>query len=337
MCCMKTCVKKIIPLTAIIVALPLLSQAQGMADSVYSLNGVLDRLFNEMLPLCDRLTTVGRAIAGFGALWYIGVRVWKHLARAEAIDFFPLLRPFAIGMAIVLYPFLIGLLNGVLQPTVVATKAMGDDSYKAIVWHIEQEEKAIKETPPVTAYPGTQGDDGKYEQPDGTTNDKGLFSGLSGAFSFFNLKNAFKIFITSFVQTLYTAAGLCINAIRTFYLIILVIVGPLVLGLSVFDGFQNTLASWLARYVNVFMWLPVANIFGGICSKILENMMNLDQSFFGGLAYIIFMIISIVGYTTVPNVANYIIQAGGDDTLMHKVSILSGQAARAAGAAAGKS
>jgi hypothetical protein len=42
------------------------------------------------------------------------------------------------------------------------------------------------------------------------------------------------------------------------------------------------------------------------------------------------MIISIVGYLTVPNVAGYIIQAGGKDTLLHKVNQMSQTAGTAA-------
>ena len=51
---------------------------------------------------------------------------------------------------------------------------------------------------------------------------------------------------------------LCINTLRTFSLIVLAILGPLVFGLAVFDGFGHTLTVWLARYINVFLWLPVA-------------------------------------------------------------------------------
>src|SRR5690606_34095358 len=126
----------------------------------------------------------------------------------------------------------------------------------------------------------------------------GFFSGLRSAVGWFNLKGMFKVFISELFHILYAAASLCINVIRTFYLIILAILCPLVLGLSIFDGFQNSLTSWFARYIHVYLWLPVANIFGAICSKILENMMILDQGFFSSTAYIIFMLIAIVGYTT---------------------------------------
>ncbi|WP_317169303.1 hypothetical protein [Mucilaginibacter humi] len=48
--------------------------------------------------------------------------------------------------------------------------------------------------------------------------------------------------------------------------------------LAVFDGFQHTLTVWLAKYINVFLWLPVANIFGAIIGKVQENMLKLDIS-----------------------------------------------------------
>ncbi len=320
------------------ILLPFLAHAQdpgeAVADKIYSLNSVLDKLFNEMLPLCSRMMDVGRAIAGLAALFYIGTRVWKHLANAEPIDFYPLLRPFAIGMAILLFPSVIALMNGVLQPTVEATAAMSKDSHKAIQWSLDQKEKAIKESAPVGGLGGGGATDDmqKYEQPGGTDDGGGLFS----AFSIFSFESAVKRMIRDFFSILYSAAALCINTVRTFYLIVLVILGPLVFGLSVFDGFQNTLSSWFSRYINVFMWLPVANIFGAISSKILENMMALDQDFFSSVAYIVFMVICIIGYTTVPTVAGYIIQAGEADAFRSKVTgagAQAGSAVKAAGTA----
>jgi len=125
---------------------------------------------------------------------------------------------------------------------------------------------------------------------------------------------------------------LCINTIRTFYLIVLAILGPLVLGLSVFDGFTHILNTWLAKYINVFLWLPVANIFGAIIGKVQENMLKLDISqvqsagdtFFSSTdtAYLIFLMIGIVGYFTVPAVAGYIINPGGGNGLLNKVTNL---------------
>jgi conjugative transposon TraJ protein len=111
---------------------------------------------------------------------------------------------------------------------------------------------------------------------------------------------------------------------------VLAILGPLVFGFAVFDGFQNTLTVWLARYVNIFLWLPISNIFGSILGKIQENMLKLDISqivqqgdtFFSSTdtAYLIFLVIGIVGYFSVPNVANYVVHAGGGNSILQKVN-----------------
>jgi hypothetical protein len=47
-------------------------------------------------------------------------------------------------------------------------------------------------------------------------------------------------------------------------------------------------------------------------------------------AYLIFLVIGIVGYFTVPSVANYIVHAGGGYTLLHKASNLFTGGARSA-------
>ncbi|MEZ2442739.1 conjugative transposon protein TraJ [Chitinophaga sp. RCC_12] len=319
----------------VIIIIPFASYAQTPSANIYGLHKVLERLFDEMLPMCKRMMDIGRVIGGFAALSYIGVRVWKHIARAEGIDFFPLLRPFAIGLAIFLFTDCIALINGVLKPVEAATREMSGDASKAILYNIDQQEQALKKDVPAGIYPDQGSDMDKYQQPDGSS-EEGPFSGLKNAFSIFNIKGMIKMLIVEVVQIIYTAIGLCINTIRTFYLLILAILGPLVFGLSIFDGFQNALSSWFARYINVYMWLPVANLFGAITSKILENMMTLDHDFFSSTAYIIFMIISIVGYTTVPNVASYIVQAGGKDTLLHKINNMTQTAGKGAAAAMGK-
>lgn len=315
-------------------AIPILSQAQSWSSTMYGWHSVLEKLFEEMMPLSSRMRDVGRAIAGFAALWYIAMRVWKHIARAEAIDFFPLLRPFGIGMAIALWPFLIGLMNGVLKPIEEGTRAMASDSHMAILNHIKEREKSNRETPSDIVFPNSDPNTEKYEPSQ--EDNGGFLSGLKNTFGWFNIKAIVQVMITEWLHIIYTAASLCINVIRTFYLVILVIIGPIIFGLSVFDGFENSLVNWFARYIHVYMWLPVANVFGAISSKILENMILHDQGFMSSSAYLIFMVIAIIGYTTVPTVAGYIVQPGGGDTLLHKVNNAVRSTGKAITMAAGK-
>ena len=78
-----------------------------------------------MMPLCSDMTDIAKGLAGLGALFYVALRVWQSLSRAEPIDVFSLLRPFAIGLAIMFFPTIVlGTLNSVKSPIVQGTHSM---------------------------------------------------------------------------------------------------------------------------------------------------------------------------------------------------------------------
>jgi conjugative transposon TraJ protein len=257
---------------------------------------------------------------------YISYKVWGHLAHNESIDFFPLLRPFAIGIALVIYPSLIGLVNGVMQPTVDGTSALVSDSNQYVATLLQQKEALIEQGAEWQMYVGPAGGGSfdKWSQYTGNT-DNGIGSGFGltnwakfeMAKAAYNVKNSFKVILSEFLEVLYEAAALCVNTVRIFYLVVLAIVGPLVLGLSVFDPFRGTLAAWLAKYIHVFLWLPVCNIFGAIISQVQQEMLKVDiaqlqssgQTWFGqtDAAYLVFLLMGAVGYFSVPSITQHIV------------------------------
>lgn len=313
-------------------------------DNLTGLQATLEQVYNQMLPLCSSLIGTAQGLAGFAALWYIASRVWRQIAAAEPIDFYPLLRPFALGICIMLFPTVIAIMNGVLQPVVSSTNAMITDSNNAIQVLLQQKTDAEKKTPSYQMYVGAYGEGNrdawyKYTHPDDPNDsNEGMIGSVGNDVKFamakasYNFKNSIKEWMSEILQVLYEAAALCINTVRTFQLIVLAILGPLVFGFAVFDGFQHTLTVWMARYVNVFLWLPVANIFGSIIGKVQQNMLALDiaqiqstgDTFFSStdVCYLIFLVIGIVGYFTVPSTANYIVHAGGGNTLVNKINSL---------------
>ena len=329
--------------TALGILLPFAIQAQSVADDMNSLHGVLDQLYEEMMPLCNNLLGVGQGIAGFAAIWYIGSRVWRHIASAEPIDFYPLLRPFVIGFCIMIFPSVLDLINGVMKPTVTATAAMVEGSNQAIGLLLQKKEEAIKSSNSWQMYVGESGSGDqdrwyKYTHDNANPDSQGMLEGIGNDVKFamakasFNFRNSVKEWMSEVLRVLFEAASLCIDTLRTFQLVVLSVLGPLVFGIAVFDGFQHTLTVWLARYINIYLWLPVANIFGSIIGKIQEKMLQLDiaqvndygDTFFSrtDMAYLVFMIIGIVGYFTVPSVANYIVHAGGGGALSQKVTTI---------------
>ena len=337
------------------VLLPLLlftataAQAQDITSSLQGMQPVLDNVYNQMIPMCSNLIGAAQGIAGFAALWYIASRVWRQIAHAEPLDFYPLLRPFALGICIMLFPAVIALMNGIMQPIVTTTANMVTDSNSSIALLLQQKEAAIKNSSSYQMYVGDDGNGDRskwyqYTHPDDPNDqNEGTFSSLGNDVKFwmdkqaYNFKNDIKEWMSEILQVIYAAAILCINTIRTFYLIVLAILGPLVFGFAVFDGLQHTLTQWIARYINIFLWLPIANVFGSIIGKVQQQMLQLDinkiqssgDTFFSptDTCYLIFLCIGIVGYFCVPSVANYVIHAHGGNGLLNKVTNVATSAA----------
>src|ERR1035437_10302347 len=117
---------------------------------------ILRSLYVEMMPLCSHMAGVAKGIAGLGALFYVASRVWQSLARAERIDVYPLLRPFAIGLCIMFFPTIVlGTINGVLSPIVQGTNQMLESQTFDMNKYREQKDKLEYESMmrnPETAY-----------------------------------------------------------------------------------------------------------------------------------------------------------------------------------------
>ena len=121
-----------------------------------NLHQILRSLYDEMMPLCGDMADVAKGIAGLGALFYVAYRVWQSLARAEPIDVFPMLRPFAIGLCIMLFPTVVlGTINSVLSPIVQGTAKLLETQTMDMNEYREQKDRLEYEATvrnPETAY-----------------------------------------------------------------------------------------------------------------------------------------------------------------------------------------
>ena len=151
------------------------------------------------------------------------------------------------------------------------------------------------------------------------------------------------------MEIIFEAASLVIDTIRTFYLVVLAILGPIAFAISVYDGFQATLTQWFAKYISVYLWLPVSDLFGAVLARLQVlslqkdmELMSTDPFYFfdaNNAVYLVFLVIGICGYFTIPSVASWIVQASGFGSYNRMVtrtgSAIGNYAAGMAGAAAG--
>ena len=291
-----------------------------------SLHDLLRSTYDEMMPLCAQMSGIAKGIAGLGALFYIALRVWASIARAEPIDVFPLLRPFVLGFCIMFFPTVVlGTMNAVLSPVVQGTEAMVHQQENTLAQLVKRRDKlqeAAYLKNPETAYlVSNEKFDEKIEEmgiigPEDAVTIAGMYAERAA----YQTKQWFMQLFRDFMELLYNAAGLIIDTLRTFILIVLSILGPVVFGISVWDGLSGSLSAWFSRYISVYLWLPVSSILSALLAKIQVLMVQKDIAALssanyvpdsGTWYYIVFFLIGIVGYFCVPTVAGWIIEAGG--------------------------
>ena len=315
-----------------------------------NLHQILRSLYEQMMPLCGDMAGVAKGIAGLGALFYVAYRVWQSLARAEPIDVFPMLRPFAIGLCIMFFPTVVlGTINSIMSPVVQGTAKMLEAETLDMNRYREQKDKLEYEAMmrnPETAYLVSNEEfDKQLEELGWSPGDMVTMAGMYIERGMYNMKKGIRDFFREILELMFQAAALVIDTIRTFFLVVLAILGPIAFAISVWDGFQSTLTQWICRYIQVYLWLSVSDMFSTILAKIqvlmlqsdIERMQadpnfSLDSS--DGV-YIVFMIIGIIGYFTIPTVAGWIIQAGGMGSYGRNVNQTAGRAGSMAGSVAG--
>ena len=314
-----------------------------------NLHQILHTLYQEMMPLCSTLTGVAKGIAGLGALFYVAAKVWQALARAEPIDVYPLLRPFAIGLCIMFFPtFVLGTINTVLSPVVKGCHGMLETQTFDMNKYREQKDKleyeANKRNPETAYLVDKEEFDKKLDELGWSAGDLITMGGMYIDRAEYRMKQNIRKWFQELLELLFQSAGLVIDTIRTFFLIVLSILGPIAFAISVYDGFQSTLTQWITRYISVYMWLPVSDLFSSVLARIQVLMLTKDIEAMSdptfipdstNTVYMVFLIIGIFGYFTIPTVANWIIMAGGVSGANRAMNTTAAKAGNVAAAGAG--
>jgi conjugative transposon TraJ protein len=221
--------------------------------------------------------------------------------------------------------FVLGTISAVLSPVVKGCNQMLESQTFDMKRYRQQ--KDLLEYEAMMRNPETSYlvDDAEFERQldelGWTPGDVATNLGMRMERGMYKLKKGIRDWFRELLEILFQAAALVIDTVRTFYLIVLSILGPIAFAISIYDGFQSTLTQWITRYVSVYFWLPVSDLFSCVLAKIQILMLQNDISQLqsnsaysidaSNTVYIIFLLIGIVGYFTIPTVSNWIITAGG--------------------------
>jgi conjugative transposon TraJ protein len=240
----------------------------------------------------------------------------------------------------------LGTINAVMSPVVTGTHGILETQTFDMNKYREQKDQleyeAMRRNPESAWLVDNQAFDQRLEELG--ILDAPQMAGMYIERGFYNFKQTVQNWFRELLELLFQAAALIIDTLRTFFLVVLSILGPIAFAISVYDGFQATLTQWITRYISVYLWLPVSDLFSSILARIQVLMLQKDIEQLSdpnfvpdgsNSVYVVFMIIGIVGYFTIPTVANWIIQAGGMGSYNRNVNSVAGKGGSYAGGMAG--
>lgn len=324
--------------------------------------GILEGWFTEkFLPLYDSFMTAeygqfilfGQAVAGLGALLYLGNIGWQMVSGDREWEIVPMLKPFAIGLVIMNWVSFVGILRTPLiklQDVSESSFIESQQELNSLRWVrfkkqqqvvdriVEEQAKAQAEIQQQEA-----GDQSLIEEGLDMVGD-GLTSLMSPVYELYlRLQVGLQLAISSTLELIgLWILRICVYGIFFIQLIfstILIIIGPIPVGLSVFPAFSSFLTQWISRFINVNLYGFVAFVILKIGTLLqlfafeaeierYDQIINTDGSIKNmdllltysssgimsfGLVIVCFLITA-VGILCVPTLANYIIPSGGGNT-----------------------
>ena len=265
------------------------------------------------------LVNMARAIGGIAAFFYISKRIYEQLIADNPVTILPLLRPFALVLVITFWGPFVNLLLAPTKGLTHLSEAVYADKKHIVKERLEDKQQAILSTDLPLFY--------ENEEKEADLWDKGvnlilttynIFSGraIQNQINFY-IMDATRQLLESFFEVLvYLIAFL-----RTVFCVLLVIFGPLVFALSIFDGFQDNYLQWIARFINVNLYLPIALLILSIVQEILIYVLEMEIAQINAMliyepklffvSNLIVPVCGIIGMTMVPKISSWIISATG--------------------------
>ena len=119
--------------------------------------------------------------------------------------------------------------------------------------------------------------------------------------------------ITTFASIISTIVFIGIKALSVVYLFVLIVFGPLNIGLSFIPALSGMWKAWLQKFMSVCLWIPMLYLIDNFMLKIMEKL--IDSLLFGNetnmgmvLTSGLLILMNIFVYLKAPTLANFIVQ-----------------------------
>ena len=278
-----------------------------------------DVLVQGGLDNAQLLVNMAKAIGGIAAFLYISKRIYEQLIADNPISLLPLLRPFAFVLIITFWGPFVQLLMVPTKGLTKISESVYADKKHIVAARLEEKQMAIL----YADLPSFQ----ENQEKEATLWDKGInlllttYNIVSGRALQNQINFYFMDSIRQLLESFFEAIVYLIAFLRTVFCVLLIIFGPLVFAVSIFDGFQDNYLQWIARFINVNLYLPIALLILSLVQEVLIYVLEAEivqvkssliyQPSMYYVSNMVVPICGIAGLLMVPKIASWIVSASG--------------------------
>lgn len=332
---------------------------------------VFTKLDNSVQDSAQGSALVGRAIGGLGALMYLGYMGWQMAAGDREWEITPMLKPILIGFTLVYWTGFVNLIQApfeaIAQPGIAIFSDIESEVNDLRVQRFKKQQQLLDAVIKLKAEEDAKqeiinntnedADDSWYDISDGI--DKLIQPIKEWSIRMdFQLQKLVAEIIEFLCLSILRVCVYLIFFIQKIWAYILIILGPIAVGMALVPGFENSLYSWVSKFININLYTFVAYTVINIGQQLIASgytmeierydtlltngtITNLDALMLyvsnSGMIYnqlftCVAHIVTGIGVLMTPTIADTIVTAGGAGA-MTKMKSAAGKVASSAKAA----
>ncbi|SQA92713.1 Bacteroides conjugative transposon TraJ protein [Chryseobacterium balustinum] len=232
---------------------------------------VFTKLDNSVQDSAAGSALVGKAIGGLGALMYLGYMGWQMAAGDREWEITPMLKPILIGFTLVYWSGFVNMIQApfeaIAEPGISIFSDIESEVNDLRVERFKKQQQLLDAVIKLKAE-----EDAKQEVIENTTEDAddSWFDISEGLDKLIQPIKEWSIRMEFQMQKLVAELieFCCLSILRIcVYLIffiqkiwsyILIILGPIAVGMALIPGFENSLYSWVSKFININLYTFVA-------------------------------------------------------------------------------
>ena len=232
---------------------------------------VFTKLDNSVQDSAAGSALVGKAIGGLGALMYLGYMGWQMAAGDREWEITPMLKPILIGFTLVYWSGFVSLIQApfeaIAEPGISIFSEIESEVNDLRVERFKKQQQLLDAVIKLKAE-----EDAKQEVIENTTEDADdswydISEGLDKLIQpikewsirmEFQMQKLVAELIEFVCLSILRVCVYLIFFIQKIWAYILIILGPIAVGMALIPGFENSLYSWVSKFININLYTFVA-------------------------------------------------------------------------------